>query len=402
MTITERSAPARSGLLPHGPGFWIIAAAFLTAMAFSTVPTPIYAIYQQRDGFPTIVVTVIFAVYAVGVMLSLYLAGHVSDWLGRRRVILAALALNLLAAILFLAWDGLAGLLVARFVNGLGIGIITATATAHLSELGAETGRSGVRSQIVSTFANLGGLSLGALIAGVLVTTAPAPTTTPYVVFALLLAVEIVLVALVPETVEHREERPAYSPQRVAVPAASRGAYLAAAAGAFAAFAVFGTFTGLSSTFLVGLLGEHSHLLAGAAPFIVFMAASLAQIATVRMPIRAQMILAIVAAVAGLALISAGAVAASLALFLLGGGAAGAGVGILFRSALGTAGSLAAPEKRGEALAGIFLIGYAGMTFPPLLTAGALTVWPIVPVLVGLSAAVAVLVVVAGSRLLRG
>src|SRR4051794_41785099 len=69
----------------HAPGFWVIAAAFLITMAFSTIPTPLYAIYQRRDGVPTYVITVIFASYAVGGMASLYLAGHVSDWLGRRR-----------------------------------------------------------------------------------------------------------------------------------------------------------------------------------------------------------------------------------------------------------------------------------------------------------------------------
>ncbi len=85
----------------------------------------------------------------------------------------------------------------------------------------------------------------------------------PFVAFAILLVVEAILVAFVPETVERREERPAYRPQRVAVPAAGRGAFWAAGTAAFGAFAVFGTFTGLSSTFLVGLLGQHSHLLVG-------------------------------------------------------------------------------------------------------------------------------------------
>src|SRR6187402_3117394 len=97
--------------LAHGTGFWVIAAAFLAVMAFSTVPTPLYALYQARDGFATVLVTVIFAAYALGVMVSLYLAGHVSDWLGRRRVILAAIVVELVAAVLFLAWPAVPGLL---------------------------------------------------------------------------------------------------------------------------------------------------------------------------------------------------------------------------------------------------------------------------------------------------
>jgi MFS family permease len=401
MTTAALTTIPTARRLSHGAGFWIIALVFLTEMAFCAVPTPLYAIYQQRDGFPTIVVTVIFAAYAIGVMLSLYLAGHVSDWLGRRRVILVSLLINVLAAAVFLMWTDVTGLIVARFISGLGIGILAATATAHLSELGSAAHHAAGRPAIVSTFANLGGLALGPLVAGLIATWSAQPLTVPYVVFVFLLLAEGILVAFVPETVERRAQRPAYRPQRIAIPATSRAVYWAAATAAFGAFAVFGTFSGLSSTFLMGILGEHSHLLAGAAPFFVFMAAAAAQVVSARVPLRRQIVLAIALAAIGLAGLGISALIASLALFLLGGGIAGAGIGILFRAALTTTASVAAPERRGEALAGIFLIAYAGMTVPPLLTAAALSIWPAVAVLVGLSVGASALVVIAGSRMLR-
>ncbi|MGO4680827.1 hypothetical protein [Microbacterium sp. 2MCAF23] len=86
---------------------------------------------------------------------------------------------------------------------------------------------------------------------------------------------------------------------------------------------------------------------------------------------------------------------------MTGAGITGAGIGILFRNALTTAASAAIPERRGEALAAIFLIAYAGMTLPPLLAAGALSVWTPVSVLIGLSALAGLLVVVSGGRMLR-
>jgi hypothetical protein len=306
-----------------------------------------------------------------------------------------------LAAILFLAWSDVAGLMVARFVSGLGIGILTATATAHLSELGAAANHARGRAALIATFANLGGIGLGALVGGIIATWTERPLVVPYVVFALLLAVEAILVAFVPETVERREERPAYRPQRVAVPEAGRGAFWAAGAAAFGAFAVFGTFMGLSSTFLGGILHLHSPLLTGLAPFIVFFLAAAAQVLTARIAMRSQLLAGILLAVLGLAAVGASAAAGSLALFLAGGGIAGAGIGILFRGALGTAAAVADPARRGEALAGIFLIAYAGMMVPPLLTAAALSVWPAVAVLIGLSAFAAILVAVSGSRMLR-
>src|SRR3954447_26500938 len=139
MTTTSRRPTA----LPHDDaararhrrGFWVVVGAFAVLMAFTTLPTPLYPLYQQLDGFPTFVITLIFAAYGFGVMGGLYLAGYVSDYLGRRCVLLAATAVEIVSAVLFVILQDTAGLLVARFLCGLGIGAVTATATAHLAEL---------------------------------------------------------------------------------------------------------------------------------------------------------------------------------------------------------------------------------------------------------------------------
>src|SRR5262245_15085236 len=83
---------------------WAVAAAFLLVMAMSTVPTPLYPIYQQRDGFSTFVITIIFAAYAVGVLLVLFLLGHLSDWFGRRRTLLLAVVASVVSAGVFVLW----------------------------------------------------------------------------------------------------------------------------------------------------------------------------------------------------------------------------------------------------------------------------------------------------------
>ena len=269
----------------HAPGFWVIAAAFLTTMAFSTIPTPLYAIYQHRDGFPTYVITVIFASYAVGVMASLYLAGHVSDWLGRRRVALLAVLAEALSAAIFLSWSSVPGLLVARFICGVGVGVLTATATAHLSELRqvARPGEDPSRSALISSMVNLGGLAFGPLIGGLLAQYVSAPLQRPYEIFLVLLLLSAVGIALVPETVERLEERPAYRPQRVALPSSARPLFFASAIGAFAAFAIFGLFTSLAPTFLAGVLHHTSRLLAGVVTFAVFIAGAVSQAVFVRL-----------------------------------------------------------------------------------------------------------------------
>ncbi|MFI6236945.1 MFS transporter [Micromonospora sp. NPDC050784] len=350
----------------HGRGFWAIALAFLTAMAFCTVPAPLYPLYMARDGFSTFMGTIVFAVYAVGVVISLLLAGHVSDWVGRKKILIPALALELVAAALFLGDPSLPVLLVARLVSGLGIGMITATATAYLQELHAahRPGSSRQRFEMVSTAANIGGLGVGALVAGVLAQYVDAPLRTPYLVFTVLLAVSIVAVALTPETVEERLVKPTYRPQRISADHGDRAGYLAAAAAGFASFAVFGLFTSVAPGFVAGALHLPSRALAGMIVFAVFGGAAVAQTLTSRLPAPAKVRLGLLAQAVGVPVLLAGTQTANLAAFLVGGVVAGIGAGVLFKAAVGAVAAMAAPARRGEALAGLFLIGYLGMILP--------------------------------------
>ena len=63
-------------------------------MAGTTLPTPLYPAYALRWGFSALVITVIFAVYAIGVIAALVFLGSLSDQVGRRPALLAALALS--------------------------------------------------------------------------------------------------------------------------------------------------------------------------------------------------------------------------------------------------------------------------------------------------------------------
>lgn len=397
--MAPASAPSRRRL-PYGAGFWIVALAFLSTMAFAAVPTPLYLLYQERDGFPDFVITVIFTAYGVGVAASLYLAGHVSDWLGRRPVVLVSLVLQLVSAAVFLFWPEVPGLMVARFVNGAGVGMLNATATALLTELAALRGQSTARAALVATFVNMGGIGLGPLIGGFFAAWSPQPLAAPYAAFFVLFVLLALAVSLVPETVTPPAERPAYRPQRISLPAGARGAFWAAAVAAAATFSVLGLVTSLAPTFLVGTLHEDSRLLAGAVPFAVLMTAAIAQMLVTRLPLAVQISLAAALAATGLLCLALGAQLELLWLFVLGGVAAGAGVGILFRTALTTVAEIADPARKGEALAALFLVAYASFCIPVLLIGAALTVLPQRVVIVVFAAAVIVLVVGSSLRML--
>src|SRR5579863_6382025 len=168
----------------HGVGFWAVAFAFLTVMGYNALQAPLYGLYQQRDGFSSFMLTVIFAAYAIGVVISLFCVGHLSDWHGRRRPFVAALITCTISAGVFLAWRALPGLIVGRFLGGVAVGMVTATATAWIAELhrSARPEASVRRAQVVSTTANLGGIGTGPLVAGILAQRVGSPLTVPFVV----------------------------------------------------------------------------------------------------------------------------------------------------------------------------------------------------------------------------
>ncbi|MGZ8804837.1 MAG: MFS transporter [Microbacterium sp.] len=352
----------------HGAGFWIVAAVFLTTMAYSTVPTPLYPLYEQRDGFPVSLVTVIYSAFAVGVMLSLYLFGHVSDWFGRRPMLVIAVAISVASAAMFLLWPETGGLVAARTVNGVSIGIMSATATAYLGELRAvaRPQETPVVATTVAGAAHLGGLALGSLIGGLLAEFLPDPLVTSHVVFLVLLAIAGMAAFAVPETVARPVVLPRYRPQKLSVPPSGRSIFVVAAFGAFAGFAVFGLFSSLVPTFLAGEFGQRDHLLAGVTVFAIFGASAAGQLALVSTALRTQLTIAVVACASGLVCVAAGALLPQVGLFIGGGIVAGLGVGLLFRGAIGTALAIAEPGHAGETVALLFLIAYAGPVIPVL------------------------------------
>src|SRR3954465_2306152 len=90
------ATPLSRGLprLSRGAGFWAVAFSFLALTAFATAPSPLYGLYAQQEHLAPLTITVVYAVYATGVVISLMLAGHISDWYGRRAVLIPGLVLG--------------------------------------------------------------------------------------------------------------------------------------------------------------------------------------------------------------------------------------------------------------------------------------------------------------------
>jgi len=385
-------------------GLWIVASVFLVTMGFAAMPAPLYVLYQERDGFSDFTITIIFAAFAVGVVVSLFLAGHLSDRFGRRRVILPSLLLSLTAALLFLFWQDLPGLLIARFITGLGVGMLTATATAFITELSARArpGRSPRVAEVVATVANIGGLGVGPLLSGTLAEFAPAPLHTPFAVFAgLLLIGGGLLLTVAPETVTRSEEPYRYRPQRVVVPRRARGRYLAASLMVLVGFAVFAFFTSLGPAFVARQLGNASHVVGGLVTFVVLAASVVFQLISTRWARTLQFAIGIALLVMGIVLVVVSFAASSLPLVLAGGILAGAGAGVTFKASVGVVIGISSPDTLGEALAGLFLFGYAGMSIPVVLLGILLESVALIPAVAMFGCAMLALLLATGIMLLR-
>src|SRR5438067_5312411 len=193
-TGASDAAPERRRAARRPVAFWLVAFVFAATMLGTPLPTPLYVIYQGQWHFSAGIATVIFATYAAGVLAALLLAGRSSDQIGRRRVLAAALALSAVSTVVFILAPSLGWLFVGRVLSGLSAGLVTGTATAALTELIAAS--SSRRASRVATAANMGGLGLGPLVAGLFAQYGPDPTVLVFEVYLLMLAVAAAALAV--------------------------------------------------------------------------------------------------------------------------------------------------------------------------------------------------------------
>ena len=177
-----------------------VAAVIGLALFASGTPSPLYGTYRELWGFSPVVLTLIYATYAFGVLAALLLAGRLSDEIGRRPVLLASLGTLMATSVLFMFADSTAWLFVTRGIQGVATGLALGAASAALLDLHPRNNPAdvGLTNGVVSA----GGMGLGVLISATLVEFAPAPRVLPYVVLLALFAIAFVGALLMPEPVE--------------------------------------------------------------------------------------------------------------------------------------------------------------------------------------------------------
>jgi hypothetical protein len=340
-----------------------VAFACLIVMAFATVPSPLYGLYRTRDHLSAFMVTVIFAIYAAGTIAALFSVRFLAARIGRRGVMLGAVATMMLAAGLLAVWKALPGLLIGRLITGVGVGLAAGTAITYLMELRARANPSAstVRARNIGTAVTVGALGVGPLIAGCLAEWVKDPLTVPYLLFVALGAVALIGLATAPET---GTLAPAAS--QAGGSARSVRVLIPGALATLTAFSATGLFAGLSGLILGATLHHHSQALSGAALFLVFSCGVASQLATNGLPASRVFVIGTICMLSGLVLLVASVRLStpSLALFLLSGGLIGAGAGAVFKGTTGLVLEATAPEDRLAITSDLLIALYVGLSIP--------------------------------------
>lgn len=357
--------PSRSDATPHGlmtrrASILFKIAALGTIALCASAPTPLYRVYQEHWGLSPVMVTLVFSAYALSLLVALLTAGGLSDHVGRRPVMFAAIALNALALLFFIGADSPMALIAARTIQGLATGIGFGTIGAAM----LDTHR--VHGSLMNSLTPVTCTGLGALLSGLLVAYAPMPTQLVFIVLLVAVLLQAVLVWWVPETVDRRPGawrslRPSFH-----VPPEAQQALWLVSPGNVAIWALGGFYLSLMPSLLRVMTGSASPLLGGGAVAALTLSGGLSMLLARKWPGTTILVRSMASLIAGVSVTLAGVHAASIATLMTGTVIAGFGFGSGFFGSLRTVVPLAQPHQRAGLLSVIFIICYLALSVPTI------------------------------------
>ncbi|WP_433124840.1 MFS transporter [Micromonospora sp. CA-240977] len=353
--------------LSPGVSLVLLASILVSFLAASAAPTPLYGIYQERWHFSPVTTTVVFAVYALAVLASLLTFGKLSDHVGRRPVLAVAIVVQMLSLVVFIVANGVPTLLVARLLQGLAAGAATGAVGAGMLDIDR------ARGTLANSIAPGLGTGSGALLSALLIDFLPAPTRLVYVVLLVILLIQLVGIALMPETVTpmpgaRRSLRP-----EITLPRAVREPLLVVVPVLFAVWALAGFFGALGPA-LVRSLMNTSIVVGGLVLFVFAVFGSVAVVLLRNAAARTVIVTGIVALVLGMIVTLVSVMAESVPGFFVGLALGGVGFGGGFQGSLKTITPLVEAHERSSVLSLLYIVCYVGFGLPTVI-AGFLVVY---------------------------
>jgi hypothetical protein len=344
-------------LSPAAMTLFSFAGAMLIAASSSAV-TPLYRLYQASMHLTPFWITIVFASYVASLLTALLTVGGLSDYVGRRPVILAALLLNAAAMLLFAEARDVGQLILARAVQGLCVGVGTTAFGAAI----LDTNRA--RGPLLNSVTAFLGMTAGALGAAALITFGPDPLHRVYDVLLGLTALLITLLWFMPESTTRKNGALGSLRPHVSVPPQSRAILARLTPANIAAWSLGGLYLSLMPTVVASAMGVASPWVGGVVVSALMLTAATA-VATFRdWPARRLILMGTSTLSLGVAVSMFGIQQQQVAALLTGTVIAGAGFGSTFsgtlRALLPTAGS----HERAGLLSAFYLQSYLAFALP--------------------------------------
>ncbi len=356
---------AMPGKLDRWGGFIAVAVALSLCFSVSSLPTPLYPLYQTAWNIPPSALSYIFTAYMVGVLPSLICFGRLSDALGRFRVVLTSLSLLMVGLFLSAIAPGVGVLIVARFIIGFGNGLLTTASAVALAEAHPQRDR-----HVASVTTSMGisvAFGLGPVVGGALAQTGVQPLVLPYLVIFVAAGCNIAL------AVRYRAHllgpfgarAPLSIRPQLALPNPSkRPTFFLACGAGFATFAVGSLFASMVPSLLREVLPWKGPLVVGAAFFLMALACTVIQLTQRNIAPFKGMVLGMLGFAAAVTLLSVGVATHNVVVLAVGMIAGGVGQGFSFMSSAVIAGISVDENRRTANMSTYFLCAYIGATAP--------------------------------------
>jgi len=356
-TIALAHSRSRGIRIPRGVAFAAVSASLLAFFVAAGAPTPLFPLYEARWGFAPSLLTIAFGVYAFALIAALLVAGGLSDYVGRRPLLIGALTLELVAMIVFLLAPSVGWIILARVLQGLATGVASSTFGAAILELASEKRKK--LGALMTSLMTTAGLAIGALFAGLVALFLPATaTTTVWIVLIVIMAVGTGFALLTPETSSRRTGALGSLVPRLAVPAGVGRLFGATTPTLIAGFLETGFFLGLIPTVLHGVFGVTLPIIGGVANFVMFGAATAIAAIAGRVPAHRLKVYGNIGLVVGGVLLISAIATHELWIVWVASVISGAGTGGAFSGSLRGLIPEVKPHERAGLLAAVFTVSY--------------------------------------------
>ena len=367
-TTVARSPRTRSGFtLPPAAAFTAMAAAFAAFFIAAGAPTPLLPIYEAKWNFPASMVTVAFGVYAIALLLTLLVIGSLSDHIGRRPLLIGALALELASMLVFLVSPSISWIIAARIIQGVATAAATSSFSAAILELAPDKRKH--LAGVITGLAPAAGIGVGALFSGVIAQFSSSAAATVWIILAAVMLIALVFAIFTPETATRKPGAIASLRPRVSVPPAARSVFAVTLPSLIAAWLVSALFLGLMPTILHLKFGIDGPVVSGLAAFAEQGTGGAVALALSKMKPQRLVFAGGAAIVVGIALFIGSIAATSLPLLWIGAIVGGAGLGGAFTGTIRSLVPLVEAQERAGLFSAIYLVSY--ITFGvPVIVAG--------------------------------